>query len=74
MLVYWRGYQDIFKPKMYTDAKWAGDKETQRSTSAYVILVNRFAVLYSSKRQTTVAWFLCEIDYIAASEATKEAV
>ena len=37
-------------------------------------LLNRSAVLWSSKRQTTVAQSLYEIKYIAASKAIKEAV
>ncbi len=73
-LVYSGGHQDFPKLKMYTDADWAGDKETRRSTSGYVALLNGSAVSWSSKRQTTVAQSSCEAEYIAASESTKEAV
>ena len=44
-LVYSRGHQDFPKLEMYTDADWAGDKETQRSTPDYVALLNGSAVL-----------------------------
>ena len=59
---------------MYTDADWAGDKETQKSTSGYVKILVRCSVSWSSKRQNTVTQSSTEAEYIAASEATKEAV
>ena len=59
---------------MNTDADWAGVKETQVSTLGYVALLNGSAVLWSFKRQTTFAQSSYEAEYIAASEATKEAM
>ena len=73
-LVYHGGHRDHIKLEIYTDADWAGDIETRKSTSGYVALLNGTAISWSSKRQTTVAQFLCEAEYIAASEAVKEAV
>lgn len=60
--------------EMYTDTDWAGDKETQRSTSGYMALLNGTAISWSSKRQTSVAQSLCEAKYIASSEVVKETV
>ncbi len=59
---------------MYTDVDWAGDKETRRSTSGYMALLNGSVVLWSCKRQTTVVQSSYEAEYIAASKATQEAV
>ena len=66
----------IEKPRLeiYTDADWAGDKETRKSISGYVAILAGCAVCWSSKRQNTVAQSYKEAEYIAASEATKEAV
>ena len=73
-LVYHGGHRDHIKLEMYADADWAGDKETRKSTSGYVALLNGTAISWSSKRQTSVAQSSCEAEYIAASEAVKEAV
>ena len=58
----------------YTDADWAGDQDTRRSTSGYVFDVGSAAISWSSKRQPTVALSSCEAKYIGQTQATKEAV
>ena len=58
----------------YTDADWAGDQDTRRSTSGYVFDVGSAAISWSSKRQPTVALSTCEAEYIGQTQATKEAV
>ena len=73
-LVYLGGHQDQIKLEMYTDADWAGNKETKRSTTEYVALLNGTAISWASKHQTSVAESSCEAEYISASEAIKEAV
>ena len=73
-IVYRGGLTQHPRLEVYTDADWAGDKETRRSTSAYVAMLAGCPVSWSSKRQTTVAQSSTEAEYIAASEATKEAV
>lgn len=58
----------------YTDADWAGDQDTRRSTSGYVFDVGSAAISWSSKRQPTVALSSCEAEYMGQTQATKEAV
>ena len=58
----------------YTDADWAGDRDTRRSTSGYVFNVGSGAISWSSKRQPTVALSSCEAEYMGQTQATKEAV
>ena len=58
----------------YTDADWAGDKETRRSTSGYVFNVGSAAISWSSKRQATVALSTCEAEYMGQTQAAKEAI
>ena len=73
-LVYHSGHRDHIKLEIYTDADWAGDIETSKSTLGYVALLNGTAISWYSKRQTTVAQSLCEAEYIFALEAVKVAV
>uniref|UniRef100_A0AAV1V4J1 Reverse transcriptase Ty1/copia-type domain-containing protein n=1 Tax=Peronospora matthiolae TaxID=2874970 RepID=A0AAV1V4J1_9STRA len=39
----------------YSDADWAGDVETRRSTSGYALLMNNGCIIWRSKKQRTVA-------------------
>lgn len=58
----------------FTDADWAGDKWDRKSTSGYVFFHGGAAVTWKSKKQATVALSSTEAEYIALSEAAKEAV
>ena len=58
----------------YTDADWAGDIESRRSTSGYVFMMNGGCISWKSQKQRTVALSSTEAEYMALSEATKEAV
>ena len=57
----------------YCDADWGGS-EDRKSTSGYVFLLNGAPISWSSKRQPTVALSSTEAEYIAATQATKEAI
>ena len=56
----------------YSDADWAGDVNTHRSTTGYVVMLNNGAVAWKSQRQATVALSTMESEYMALTEATKE--
>ena len=56
----------------YSDADWAGDVNTRRSTTGYVVMLNNGAVAWRSQRQPTVALSTMEAEYMALTEATKE--
>ena len=58
----------------YTDADWAGDLSTRRSTTGYVFQVQGSTVSWCSKRQGCVARSTTEAEYIALSTASQEAV
>lgn len=58
----------------YSDADWAGDLETRRSTSGFLFNIGSGAISWSSKRQPTVSLSTCEAEYIAQTQATKEAI
>ncbi|KAK8613675.1 hypothetical protein V6N13_101432 [Hibiscus sabdariffa] len=65
-LVY--GGEEELRIKGYTDASFQTDKDDSRSQSGFVFCLNGGAVSWKSSKQDTVA------EYIAASEAAKEAV
>ncbi|GJY10795.1 putative RNA-directed DNA polymerase [Tanacetum coccineum] len=58
----------------YYDASWQTDKDDSRSQSGWVFLLNGGAVTWKSSKQDTVADSTCESEYIAACEASKEAI
>jgi hypothetical protein len=58
----------------YSDADWAGDHDSRRSTSGYVFMLNGGCVSWRSKKQRSVALSSTEAEYMALSEATQEAV
>jgi len=56
----------------YSDADYAADIETRRSTSGRVFIMNGGAIRWQSKRQPTVATSTSEAEYMAAAAAVKE--
>jgi len=62
------------EPICYTDSDWAGDTENRKSTGGYVFLIGGTAVSWKTKKQTTISLSSTEAEYIALSEATKEAM
>ncbi|GJT38372.1 putative RNA-directed DNA polymerase [Tanacetum coccineum] len=58
----------------YYDAGWQTDKDDSRSQSGWIFLLNGGAVTWKTLKQDTVADSTCESEYIAACEASKEAI
>ncbi|MDN4191037.1 hypothetical protein DDA71_12010 [Bifidobacterium longum subsp. longum] len=71
-LVY--GGEEELVVRGYTDASFQTDKDDSRSQSGYVFCLNGGAVSWKSSKQETVADSTTEAEYIAASNAAKEAV
>ena len=56
----------------YTDADWAEDVDSRKSTLGYLITYARGVVSWQSKLQKCVALSTTEAEFIAATEASKE--
>jgi hypothetical protein len=57
----------------YTDADWAGDQVKRSSTTGYLFLFAGGAVVWNSQLQHSCAASTQEAEYMAASEAAKQA-
>jgi len=57
----------------YADSDWGGNVE-RRSTTGYVFLLGGAAIVWSSKKQRTVALSSTEAEYMASTQVTKEAI
>jgi len=58
----------------FSDADWAGDHETRRSTTGFTFIFGGAAVSWGSKLQKTVALSTMKDEYMALCEASQEAV
>lgn len=58
----------------YCDADYAGDLETRRSTTGYVIFYGGGPISWCSKRQPIVALSTTEAEYISAADCCKEVI
>lgn len=58
----------------YSDADWAGDTDSRRSTSGYIFMVCGAPYSWNSKLQRVVAMSSSEAELIALTAATKEAI
>jgi hypothetical protein len=58
----------------FTDSNWAGNKDTCKSTSGYLFMLYRGVISWKSARQSVVATSSTEAEYIACSDAAKEAL
>ena len=61
-------------PFGYTYSDFQSDRDSRKSTSRYVFNLGGGAVSWRSVKQSSIANSTMEAKYIAASEATKEAV
>ena len=72
-LIYGDGDSDLHV-KGYTNASFQYDRDDSKSQSGYVFTLNGEAVSWKSPKQETTVDSTTEVEYIATSEAAKEAV
>jgi hypothetical protein len=58
----------------FTDSDWAGSADDMKSTSGYAFYAGSSLVCWNSIKQKTVAQSTAEAEYIAATEATNQAI
>jgi hypothetical protein len=58
----------------YCDVDWAGDLEDRRFTTGFVFMIGGGAISWNSKRQPTIALSTTKAEYMANTQATKEAI
>ena len=58
----------------YSDASWGDDINTRKSTSGYVFYLGKGPISWISKKQSAVALSSTEAEYMAVTQATKEAI
>jgi len=66
--------KDTFDLVGWTDSSWAQDQDDRCSTSGFVFNIAGSSISWSSKKQATIATSSVEAEYIASSNATKEAI
>ncbi|KAJ9536490.1 hypothetical protein OSB04_un000327 [Centaurea solstitialis] len=74
MFLVFGGSEDEISVKGYSDASFQTDRYDFRSQSGYVFTLNGGAISWKSSKQDTIADSSTEAEYIAASDAAKEAV
>jgi hypothetical protein len=58
----------------FCDSDWGADRDDRRSVTGYVFMLGGGAVSWQSKKQHTVALSSVEAEYMASTQATKEAL
>jgi len=59
-------------PIVYVDSDWGGDCIDRKSTLGFAVLLDRRAISWDSKKQTSVSLSTVETEFIATSIAVKE--
>ena len=68
------GYKEQPVLEGFTDSDWAGCKDKRKSTSGYVFFSYGGPISWQAKGQTVVALSTLEAEYIACSNAVREAI
>lgn len=58
----------------YSDADWAGDPESRRSTSGFVFSFGGGVISWASRRQSSVTLSSMEAEFVALSETCQEGI
>ncbi|KAJ9567138.1 hypothetical protein OSB04_003104 [Centaurea solstitialis] len=74
MFLIFGGSEDEISVTGYSDASFQTDRDDFRSQSGYIFTLNGGAISWKRSKQDTIADSTTEAEYIAASDAAKEAV
>jgi hypothetical protein len=67
-------WSNLLFRKGYPDADLAGDKTDRLSYTGYVFMLGGGAISWVSRKQKSVSLSTAESEYVASSEAVKEAL
>ncbi|XP_035834864.1 secreted RxLR effector protein 161-like [Helianthus annuus] len=73
MFLVFGGVEEELTIRCYTDTSFQTDRDDSRSKSGFVFTLNGGAISWKSSKQSVVADSTTESEYIAASDAAKEA-
>ena len=73
-ITYYRNSSNSQYISGYTDADYAGDLNTAKSTTGFIFYLANGPISWKSKLQTIIAQSTTEAEYIAINAATKEAI
>ena len=65
---------DELIPVGYTDSDFMSDKDSRKSTSGYVFTLGSGAISWMSVKQSCITDSITKAEYVATSEAAKEAI
>jgi len=73
---YTRGSRRVNELWGWVDADWAGDTDTRRSHTGYILMMNGGSISWKSRRQDNVSLSTSEPEFVAAraSQAAQELV
>jgi len=58
----------------WVDAEWAGDIDTRRSHTGYILMLNGGPISWKSRRKDNVSLSTSEAEFVAASQAGQETI
>ena len=73
-ITYTRGSCRVNELWGWVDAGWAGDTDTRRSHTGYILMMNGGPIFWKSRRQDNVSLSTSEAEFVAASQAAQEVV
>ena len=71
-ITYIRGSRRVNKLWGWVDADWAGDTDTRRSHTGYILMMNGGPISWKSRRQDNVSLSTSEAEFVAGSQAAQE--
>jgi len=73
-ITYTRGSRRVNELWGWVDADWAGDTDTCRSHTGYILMMNGGPISWKSRRQDNVSLSTSEAEFVAGSQAAQEVV
>ena len=70
-ITYTRGFPNPNELWGWVDADWAGDTDTRRSHTGYILIMNGGPVSWKSRRQDNVSLSTSEAEFVAANELSR---